>query len=329
MNARRTKSRVLATLLAAVLLALPVMPAFALDGTVTAAVTVCGVPLQGLTASEASDTIVAACAASRLAALPVVADGRVFSLDPNTSLRLDVQATVAAAFAATGTVTLAPSYTIDAPALAAFVTGVARVVDRKAVDARRIVAKRRLTIGASSTGLKVAGPAATTALTAGLLSEAAVAAVTTVTVPMTVVAPKVTAGNIGKTLIVSLGEFKLILYNGSKLEKVYRCAVGMRKYPTPQGTFKILGKAVNPAWHNNGGDWAAHMPAYIKPGRNNPLGTRALYLSAPGIRIHGIPAGENWSIGHAASHGCIRLKNSDAVNIYPRVAVGTPVYIVK
>ncbi len=329
MKARRTTYKLLATLLAAALLTLPVMPAFAADDTVAFAVTVRGVSLLGLNASEASDTIVAACAASRLATLPVVADGHVFLLDPNSSLRLDVAATVAAAFASTEATALVPVYTVDAPVLSAFVTTIARAVDRKAVDAKRVVSKRRLKVSGSSAGVRVDQAATVRTLTATLFGEAAGAAVSTLTVTPTVVAPKVTVGTIGKTLIVSLGEFKLLLYNGAKLEKVYRCAVGMRRYPTPQGTFKVTGKAVNPAWHNNGGDWAAHMPAYIAPGRNNPLGTRALYLSASGIRIHGIPASENRSIGHAASHGCIRLKNSDAVNIYPRVAVGTPVYIVK
>ena len=329
MKARRTTYKLLATLLAAVLLALPVMPAFADDSTVTAAVTVRGVSLQGKTASEASDTIAAACAASPLATLPVVAGGHVLLLDPNASLRLDIASTVAAAFAATDATALVPIYSVDARAVSAFVTRLAKTVDRKAVDAKRVVSNRRLKVSASSTGARVDQARAVTMLTAGLVSEAAGAAVATVTVPVTVLAPKTTVKNIGKTLIVSLGEFKVLLYNGSKIEKVYRCAVGMRRYPTPRGTFKVIGKAMNPAWHNNGGDWAAHMPAYIAPGRNNPLGTRALYLSASGIRIHGIPASENRSIGHAASHGCIRLKNSDAVNLYPRVAVGTPVYIVK
>jgi lipoprotein-anchoring transpeptidase ErfK/SrfK len=329
MKARRTNIKLLATLLAAVLLALPVMPAFADDNTVTAAVTVCGVSLQGLTASEASDTIVAACAASRLATLPVVASGHVFLLDPNKSLRLDVASTVAAAFASTGATELVPIYTVDAPFVKTFVVALAKAADRKAVDATRSVVKRRLKTHASSTGVKVAQTAAIASVTAGLLSEAAGAAPATVTAPVTVVNPKVTLKNIGKTLIVSLGERKVLLYNGAKLEKAYRCAVGMPRHPTPRGTFKIIAKVKNPSWHNSGAGWAAHMPAYIAPGRNNPLGTRALYLNAPGIRIHGIPASENRSIGHAASHGCIRLKNSNAVDLYPRVPVGTRVYIVK
>jgi lipoprotein-anchoring transpeptidase ErfK/SrfK len=69
------------------------------------------------------------------------------------------------------------------------------------------------------------------------------------------------------------------------------------------------------------------MPSVIGPGPNNPLGTRALYLNASGIRIHGTP---NWrSIGHRASHGCLRMRRRDVENLYPRVPVGTAVWITK
>jgi len=83
-----------------------------------------------------------------------------------------------------------------------------------------------------------------------------------------------------------------------------------------------------PTWYNNGSDWAKNMPATIGPGPGNPLGTRALYLNAAGIRIHGIPSSEDWSIGSAASHGCMRMHRWDAEDLYPRVPVGTRVIIV-
>jgi hypothetical protein len=54
------------------------------------------------------------------------------------------------------------------------------------------------------------------------------------------------------------------------------------------------------------------------------LGTRRLYLG-DGYGIHGTddPA----SIGHAASHGCVRLRNEDIEKLYDMVPVGTVVYI--
>lgn len=54
------------------------------------------------------------------------------------------------------------------------------------------------------------------------------------------------------------------------------------------------------------------------------LGTRRLYLG-DGYGIHGTDHPE--SIGRAASHGCVRLRNEDIEKLYDMVPVGTPVYI--
>jgi len=102
----------------------------------------------------------------------------------------------------------------------------------------------------------------------------------------------------------------------------------MPRYPTPLGWWKIVAKQVDPTWRNNGAEWATTMPDSIPGGPFGPLGTRALYLNASGIRIHGIPPSEDWSIGNAASHGCMRTHRWDVEDLYPRVPVGTRVIIV-
>src|SRR5207253_10236621 len=71
--------------------------------------------------------------------------------------------------------------------------------------------------------------------------------------------------------------------------------------------------------------WGKNEPAMIPPGPDNPLGTRALDLSAPGIRIHGTP--DDASIGTHASHGCIRMHIPDSEDLFGRVDIGTPVII--
>ena len=68
------------------------------------------------------------------------------------------------------------------------------------------------------------------------------------------------------------------------------------------------------------------MPASIPPGPSNPLGTRALNINAPGIRIHG--TSNLASLGTAASHGCIRMSIADSEYLFERVDVGTPVIII-
>ncbi|HEX2030631.1 MAG TPA: L,D-transpeptidase, partial [Actinomycetota bacterium] len=98
-------------------------------------------------------------------------------------------------------------------------------------------------------------------------------------------------------------------------------------YPTPQGEWTIINKAENPTWINPAPDgWGAGLPLSIPGGPSNPLGTRALYLDAPGIRIHG--TADSGSVGTYASHGCVRMHRSDVEELYEIVPIGTAVHIV-
>ena len=142
----------------------------------------------------------------------------------------------------------------------------------------------------------------------------------------TKVLPKVTEKNLGKLIVVRLSENRLYLYDGLDLAAKFSVATGQPKYPTPQGHFSIINKRINPTWVNPAKKtWGKKAPDFIPPGPDNPLGTRALDLNAPGIRIHGTP--DDASIGHYASHGCIRMHISDSEDLFGRVGVGTPVVI--
>ena len=68
------------------------------------------------------------------------------------------------------------------------------------------------------------------------------------------------------------------------------------------------------------------LPRHMDGGPNNPLGARALYLGSTLYRIHG--SNEPWTIGHAVSSGCIRMRNEDVTDLYERVSVGTKVIVI-
>jgi lipoprotein-anchoring transpeptidase ErfK/SrfK len=72
-----------------------------------------------------------------------------------------------------------------------------------------------------------------------------------------------------------------------------------------------------------------YLPISMAGGRNNPLGARALYLYDGGrdtlFRIHG--SNEPWTIGHAVSSGCIRMRTEDVVELYQKASVGTRVVV--
>jgi len=127
-------------------------------------------------------------------------------------------------------------------------------------------------------------------------------------------------------LTVDRTTLKLRLFKRLKLAKTYRIAIGAAGYDTPSGLFSIQNKQVNPAWHVPNSDWAGSLRGQVIPGGapNNPLKARWLGVNGS-VGIHG--TAEEWSIGTRASHGCIRMRVSDVVDLYPRVPVGTPVLI--
>jgi len=227
------------------------------------------------------------------------------------------------------TYTIKPTYTVNGATAWAWAGTIAKKLDRKAVNAKRSVKKRKLVVSAEKNGYAVDKAATVARIKSRLLSEANGGTPPAVSwVAYKTLKPKVTRKNIGKALLVVLGQRRIYLYKNTAVQKKYRCAIGTPRYPTPKGTFKITAKRYRPTWVNpapNG--WGANMPARIAPGPRNPLGTRALNLSASGIRIHGTY--KTSSIGRAASHGCMRMLRKDIEDLYPRVSVGTPVYIVK
>ena len=127
------------------------------------------------------------------------------------------------------------------------------------------------------------------------------------------------------TITIDLTTNTLRLYDGFRVIRTYPVATATSPYSTPIGRWEVIEKEHDPVWINPGSAWSASMPATIPPGPSNPLGLRALRTSASGILIHGTP--EDWTVGSYASHGCIRMHESDAIALYPQVPVGTPVVI--
>ena len=217
-----------------------------------------------------------------------------------------------------------------------WVNQIGACVDCGPVDATSKLDKKhkKIKFTAARVGYSLQRAASVTAIINELRAEAGGSAPRTIALPTAATNPRVTG--FGKQILIVLSQHKIYLYNNNKVEKTYRCATGQRRYPTPQGTFHIGKKVKNPSWHNGYSSWSRGMPSYIRPGPNNPLGTRAMYVykstkgtKDTGVRIHGVPRSENSSIGHSASHGCLRMKRKDVENLYPRVPVNTIVYIVK
>jgi L,D-transpeptidase-like protein len=125
---------------------------------------------------------------------------------------------------------------------------------------------------------------------------------------------------------VDRAHFKLRLFKRLKLRKTYGIAVGMPEFPTPTGRYSITDKAVNPTWTAPDQPWAGAYRNEVVEGGSaaNPLKARWLGVVG-GVGIHGTAA--EYSIGTRASHGCIRMRVADVIDLYPRVPVGTTVLI--
>jgi lipoprotein-anchoring transpeptidase ErfK/SrfK len=346
MNRSRTPGRAV-TALIAVFLTLFIAAAVAAvvddylqRGYLPQGATVTGVPVGGLDRADASRVIDEQVKGPLFSPVTVTFRDTPATVDPASLMTVDLDAVLADAAAPKDEASLpqrvwwrvtGASYghdttdilKIDTAGIQTWVTTERARVSLRAIDATISVNGSKLIIKPAQAGITFDAAAASTAL-----SDALLKGTKTVGLIETTTSPKVTNAKLGKTIFVSRSHKTLTLYNGTKLEKSYVCAVGMPQYPTPLGWWKIVAKQKNPTWRNNGAAWAKNMPAFIPGGPNGVMGTRALYLNASGIRIHGIPPSEDWSVGNAASHGCMRMHRWDVEDLYPRVPIGTRVIIV-
>ena len=126
-------------------------------------------------------------------------------------------------------------------------------------------------------------------------------------------------------LTVDRGGFQLRLWKHLKLAKSYPIAVGQAGLETPAGSYTINDKQVNPYWHVPDSAWAGKLAGkVIPPGPGNPIQARWMGIY-DGAGIHGTT--ELYSLGTAASHGCIRMSIPDVIELYDQVPLGTPIYI--
>lgn len=111
------------------------------------------------------------------------------------------------------------------------------------------------------------------------------------------------------SLVLNVPAYRLDLFEDGVLTRSYGVAVGARQYPTPTGSYSITQLEWNPWWVPPAADWARDE-VVTPPGWNNPMGRVKLHFR-PYYFLHGTPLEE--SIGSAASHGCVRMANADAI----------------
>jgi hypothetical protein len=126
-------------------------------------------------------------------------------------------------------------------------------------------------------------------------------------------------------ITIDRGHFKLRFWKKLKLAKTYTIAVGQQGLETPAGEYEINDRQVNPSWHVPNSPWAGALAGrVIPPGPDDPIKSRWLGFYN-GAGIHGTDA--IYSLGTAASHGCIRMSIPDVEALFDMVPLHTPIYV--
>jgi len=278
-----------------------------------------GVPVGGLTADEATAALTA-----RFSRPVVLRVGRTkVTVSPaRLGVKLYVDTAIAAALVAAPGTTLGFRGVVDRKTVAAYVAGLAHRLNREPSSSRLLLRNFRPLVTPSTSGRTIAQGA-----TVDLLAEAlAHGTRAPIAVPAKQLPPAASETTIGAVIVIKRSSNLLTLYRGDHYVRQFHVATGQAIYPTPLGQFQIVVKWENPTWYPPTQDaWAKGLKP-VPPGPNNPLGTRWMGLSAPGVGIHGTD--EPASIGYSESHGCIRMLVPDAEWLFDHVTVGTPVFIV-
>jgi len=153
-----------------------------------------------------------------------------------------------------------------------------------------------------------------------------------VTVPTLARHPTVTTADLASRypayIVVNRSQFRLYFYQHLKLASTYEIAVGMQGLETTPGLYHVQWKQTNPPWYVPKSAWAGALAGKtIPPGPEDPLKARFMAFNG-GAGIHGIAPSEYSSIGHDASHGCVRMRIPDVIALYARTPVGTPVFVI-
>jgi hypothetical protein len=289
-----------------------------LTGTVPRAVTVSGIDLGGLSARWATTALHSAFARP----LWLRARGHAWLADPDALARPKVHAAVRRALHAHPGEALRLGVVVRRETVRRYAANAETLVCRPPVSARLLgLRPLRPNISRARAGCHVLRSSLVRALVRRLTGlERSV-----IHVPIESIRPAVTKANFGPIVVIRRKSHRLYLYRGVELVRVLPVGTGRSGSPTPLGRFSIAAKIRRPWWYPPASSWADGLQP-IPPGPGNPLGTRWMGLSAPGIGIHGTP--DAASVGYSRSHGCIRMFPRQAAWLFRRVRVGTPVIIV-
>ena len=126
-------------------------------------------------------------------------------------------------------------------------------------------------------------------------------------------------------LVVNIPAGRLDVMRGGERVRSYPVSVGRAQYATPTASTAIRRMVWNPSWTPPAAPWARDQKR-AAPGWANPMGRVKIHLFDD-YYVHGTPAGNERFLGTPASHGCIRMRNEDVMELAAMIlrADGSPV----
>ena len=298
-------------------------PASAQTPTVPAGASVAGLDVGGLTVDAAAARIEAAFGPRLRSTLEVRVGGRHLHLTSRGGgLTLDARASAERALAAGGDVKPVVTANLDD-----FLDRLERAGTREPRDAKLRYTVTKLKVAQARDGLRLERDAARAAVEAAINDPASPRIIR---IPLRHLEPEVTRADLADryptVVTIHRRGFRLRLFKDLEPVASYPIAVGMPGHITPTGRYTIANKAVDPAWTAPDKPWAGAYRNEVVAGGSaeNPLKARWLGI-VNGVGIHGTDA--TWSLGTAASHGCIRMSVPAVKALYPRVPVGALVML--
>lgn len=223
-----------------------------------------------------------------------------------------------------------PQVTFDKAAVVRYLDGIRGSVDRDPIDAEVRFTSDGMQVVEGRDGLEVKASELHQQIRAAVVDPEADHRLVAYTEHTS---PAVSTDDVKKkfetALLVDRSSFTLKLYKDLKLVETYTVGIGAAGVETPAGLYNIQNKAVNPAWTKPYSDWVpAAEQGQVVPGGipENPLKARWMGIF-DGAGIHGIDPSLYGTLGTAASHGCVRMRIEDVIELYDQVPVGAPIYI--
>jgi hypothetical protein len=285
---------------------------------IASGVTIGGVLVGGMTAADAYEAV------NQSFSQPLLLVVRGHRLAPEPS-QLGASARIGEAVARAGSASpgtqIPLAVSVKRARLHAYVGLVAKRFDTRPVDAQLFLRQLRPWIAKPVIGFELYRDRAESAIASALFANKR----GPLLLRQKAISPAITRTNFGPVIVIRRGSNRLHLYRGMQPWRAFPVATGQSSYPTPLGRFRIVVKWKNPWWYPPSSRWAQGLKP-VPPGPGNPLGTRWMGLSAPGVGIHGTP--DAASIGYSASHGCIRMRIAEAEWLFRHVRIGTTVFIV-